>query len=198
MSALQTVGVIGAGTMGNGIAQACAVSGLDVVMVDVAESAVARGQAAIASSLDRLLKKEKLTAADKDAAVARVDGHNPLCGAAKLDLVIEAATENEDLKVKILRQVDALAQPEGILATNTSSISITKLAAADVATRTFIGMHFFNPVPMMTLVELIRGHADVRGCDRRRGRRRLASAWARRRSSSRTAPASSSIGSSAR
>jgi 3-hydroxybutyryl-CoA dehydrogenase len=158
MSAIQTVGVIGAGTMGNGIAQACAVSGLDVVMVDIAESAVARGQATIASSLDRLLKKEKLTAADKDAAVKRIQGTTRYEALQSCDLVIEAATENEDLKVKILRQVDALARPDAILATNTSSISITKLAAATSRPGKFIGMHFFNPVPMMTLVELIRGH----------------------------------------
>ncbi|MET0682763.1 MAG: 3-hydroxybutyryl-CoA dehydrogenase [Casimicrobiaceae bacterium] len=158
MSAIQTVGVIGAGTMGNGIAQACAVSGLDVVMVDVAESAVARGQATIASSLDRLLKKEKITAADKDAAVKRIQGTTRYEALQSCDLVIEAATENEDLKVKILRQIDALARPDAILATNTSSISITKLAAATSRPGKFIGMHFFNPVPMMTLVELIRGH----------------------------------------
>ncbi len=158
MSTLKTVGVVGAGTMGNGIAQACAVSGLDVVMVDIAESAVARGQATIASSLDRLLKKEKITAADKDAAVKRIQGTTRYEALQSCDLVIEAATENEDLKVKILRQVDALARPDVILATNTSSISITKLAATTSRPGKFIGMHFFNPVPMMTLVELIRGH----------------------------------------
>ena len=158
MSAIQTVGVIGAGTMGNGIAQACAVSGLDVVMVDIAESAVTRGQATIASSLDRLLKKEKITAADKDAAVKRIQGTTRYDALQSCDLIIEAATENEELKVKLLRQVDALARPDVILATNTSSISITRLAAATSRPGKFIGMHFFNPVPMMTLVELIRGH----------------------------------------
>jgi 3-hydroxybutyryl-CoA dehydrogenase len=158
MSTLKTVGVIGAGTMGNGIAQACAVSGLDVVMVDIAESAVARGQATIASSLDRLLKKEKITAADKDAAVKRIQGTTRYEALQSCDLIIEAATENEELKVKLLRQVDALAGPDVILATNTSSISITRLAAATSRPGKFIGMHFFNPVPMMALVELIRGH----------------------------------------
>ena len=158
MSAIQTVGVIGAGTMGNGIAQACGVSGLDVVMVDIAESAVTRGQATIASSLDRLLKKEKITAADKDAAVKRIQGTTRYEALQSCDFIIEAATENEELKVKLLRQVDALVRPDVILATNTSSISITRLAAATSRPGKFIGMHFFNPVPMMSLVELIRGH----------------------------------------
>ena len=158
MSTLKTVGVIGAGTMGNGIAQACAVSGLDVVMVDIADSAVTRGQATIASSLDRLLKKEKITAADKDAAQKRIQGTTRYETLQSCDLIIEAATENEELKVKLLRQVDALAGPDVILATNTSSISITRLAAATSRPGKFIGMHFFNPVPMMALVELIRGH----------------------------------------
>jgi len=158
MSTIQTVGVIGAGAMGNGIAQACAVSGLDVVMVDIAESALTRGQATIASSLDRLLKKEKITAADRDAAVKRIRGTTRYEALQSCDLIIEAATENEELKVKLLRQVDALARPDVILATNTSSISITRLAAATSRPGKFIGMHFFNPVPMMTLVELIRGH----------------------------------------
>jgi len=158
MSTIQTVGVIGAGAMGNGIAQACAVSGLDVVMVDIAEAALTRGQATIASSLDRLLKKEKITAADKDAAIKRIQATTRYDALQSCDLIIEAATENEELKVKLLRQVDALARPDVILATNTSSISITRLAAATSRPGKFIGMHFFNPVPVMTLVELIRGH----------------------------------------
>jgi len=157
MSEIRKVGVIGAGTMGNGIAQACAVVGVDVVMVDVAEAAVLRGLATITGSLDRLVKKEKLTVADKDAAIKRVHGSTSydLLGAA--DLVIEAATENEELKFRILKQADGLAKPGAILASNTSSISITKLAAATSRPASFIGMHFFNPVPMMALVELIRG-----------------------------------------
>jgi len=158
MSTIQKVGVIGAGAMGNGITQACAVSGLDVVMVDIAEAALTRGQATIASSLDRLLKKEKITAADKDAAVKRIQATTSYDALQSCDLIIEAATENEALKVKLLREVDALARPDVILATNTSSISITRLAAATSRPGKFIGMHFFNPVPVMTLVELIRGH----------------------------------------
>jgi 3-hydroxybutyryl-CoA dehydrogenase len=154
---IQKVGIIGAGTMGNGIAQACAVTAIDVVMVDVAEAAVLRGLAAITTSLDRLVKKDKLSAADKDAALARIKGttaHDALKGC---DLIIEAATENEELKHKILKQIDAMVRQEVVLATNTSSISITRLASVTSRPDRFIGMHFFNPVPMMALVELIRG-----------------------------------------
>jgi len=159
MNTISKVGVIGAGTMGNGIAQACAVSGVDVVMVDIAEAAVQRGIAALTGSLDRLQKKERITAADKDAALKRIHGTTSYDALKSCDLVIEAATENEDIKVKILRQVDALMPPAAILATNTSPISITRLAAVTARPGKFIGMHFFNPVPMMALVELIRGLA---------------------------------------
>jgi 3-hydroxybutyryl-CoA dehydrogenase len=154
---IQKVGIIGAGTMGNGIAQSCAVAGIDVVMVDVAEAAVLRGLATITGSLDRLVKKDKLGAADKDTALSRIKGTTDYDTLKPCDLVIEAATENEELKHKILKRVDALARPEVILATNTSSISITRLAAVTSRPDRFIGMHFFNPVPMMALVELIRG-----------------------------------------
>ena len=154
---ISTVGIIGAGTMGNGIAQACAVSGLDVVMVDVSESAVAKGLATVAGSLDRLLKKDKISVADKDAAMARIQGSTRYDDLKGAQLVIEAATENFELKVKILKQIDAMVAPEVMVATNTSSISITKLAAVTSRADRFIGMHFFNPVPMMALVEIIRG-----------------------------------------
>jgi 3-hydroxybutyryl-CoA dehydrogenase len=157
MSEIRKVGVIGAGTMGNGIAQACAVAGIDVVMVDVAEAAVLRGLATITGSLDRLVKKEKLAAADKDAAIKRIHGSTSYDVLGTADLVIEAATENEDLKYKIIKQAEAVMKPEAIMASNTSSISITKLAAATSRPAAFIGMHFFNPVPMMALVELISG-----------------------------------------
>ena len=157
MSTIGKVGVIGAGTMGNGIAQACAVAGIDVAMVDVAEAAMLRGIATITTSLERLVKKEKITAADKDAALKRIRGATDYAALAGCDLIIEAATENEELKYRILKQADALAGPDVILASNTSSISITKLAAATSRPGKFIGMHFFNPVPMMALVELIRG-----------------------------------------
>ena len=154
---ITTVGIIGAGTMGNGIAQACAVAGVDVVMVDISDAAVQKGLATVAGSLDRLIKKEKLTAADKDAALARIRTSTRYEDLQAAQLVIEAATENYELKLKILKQADALLAPEVIVASNTSSISITKLAAATGRADRFIGMHFFNPVPMMALVEIIRG-----------------------------------------
>lgn len=157
MNNIETVGIVGAGTMGNGIAQACATCGLQVVMVDISEAAVAKGLATVAASLDRLIKKDKITAADKDAALARIQGSTRYEDLQGAHLVIEAATENEGLKLKILQQLDALLAPEVIVATNTSSISITKLAAATKRADRFIGMHFFNPVPMMALVEIIRG-----------------------------------------
>jgi 3-hydroxybutyryl-CoA dehydrogenase len=154
---ITTVGIIGAGTMGNGIAQACAVSGINVVMVDISDASVAKGIATVSGSLDRLVKKEKITAGDKDAAMARIKGSTSYDDLKAAQLVIEAATENFDLKVKILKQIDALVASDVIVATNTSSISITKLAAVTSRADRFIGMHFFNPVPMMALVEIIRG-----------------------------------------
>lgn len=154
---ITSVGIIGAGTMGNGIAQACATSGINVVMIDISDAAVAKGIATVSGSLDRLLKKEKITAADKEAALARIKGSTNYDDLQGSQLVIEAATENYDLKVKILKQIDALVEPEVIIASNTSSISITKLAAITSRADKFIGMHFFNPVPMMALVEIIRG-----------------------------------------
>jgi 3-hydroxybutyryl-CoA dehydrogenase len=154
---IDTVGIIGAGTMGNGIAQACAVSGIKVVMVDISDAAVAKGIATIASSLERLIKKEKLTAAQRDAALALVQGSTRYEDLAGAQLVVEAATENYELKVKIVKQIDAIVGPEVIIASNTSSISITKLAAVTSRADRFIGMHFFNPVPLMALVEIIRG-----------------------------------------
>jgi 3-hydroxybutyryl-CoA dehydrogenase len=154
---ISTVGIIGAGTMGNGIAQACAVSGIDVVMVDIADAAVQKGIATVAGSLERLVKKEKITPADKAAALARIKGSTRYEDLKAGQIVIEAATENYEIKLKILKQVDALVAPEVIIASNTSSISITKLAAATSRADKFIGMHFFNPVPMMALVEIIRG-----------------------------------------
>ena len=157
MNTIDKLGVIGAGTMGNGIAQTCAVAGLEVVMVDIADAAVQRGLTTIAGSLDRLLKKEKISAADRDAAQKRVQGATDYGALKTCDLVIEAATENLELKLKILRQVDLLLRPEALLATNTSSISITQLAAVTTRPERFLGIHFFNPVPMMALVELIRG-----------------------------------------
>ena len=154
---IERVGVIGAGTMGNGIAQACATAGVDVVIVDVAQAAIDRGLAAIDTSLERLQKKEKITGDARKAALARIQGTTDYANLAATQLVIEAATENLELKLRILKQVDGLAGPGTIVASNTSSISITQLAAATSRPARFVGMHFFNPVPMMALVEVIRG-----------------------------------------
>jgi 3-hydroxybutyryl-CoA dehydrogenase len=154
---IERVGVIGAGTMGNGIAQACAMAGVEAVMVDVAQAAVDRGIAAIGASLERLQKKDKISGDARTAALARVRGSTAYADLAGASLIVEAATENVELKLSILREVDRLAAPDVILASNTSSISITALAAVVSRPQRFLGMHFFNPVPMMALVELIRG-----------------------------------------
>lgn len=154
---IQTIGIIGAGTMGNGIAQACATRGIDVVMVDINQAGLDAGLSTIAKSLDRLIKKEKMTDADKIAALARIKTSTQYADMTTCDLVIEAATESEALKIKILQQLDIVLPATTLIASNTSSISITKLAAATQRPEQFIGMHFFNPVPMMALVEIIRG-----------------------------------------
>ncbi len=156
-NSIQTVGIVGAGTMGNGIAQACATKGINVVMVDIADAAVQKGLATISGSLDRLIKKEKISEADKAAALALVKGSTSYDDLKGCQLVIEAATENPEIKNKILKQLDELLPAETVIASNTSSISITELAAQTQRADKFIGMHFFNPVPMMALVELIRG-----------------------------------------
>jgi 3-hydroxybutyryl-CoA dehydrogenase len=154
---IQSVGIIGAGTMGNGIAQACAVSGLNVVMVDINDAAVAKGLSSITSSLDRLIKKEKMTEAEKASALARIKTSTNYQDFKGSQMVIEAATENYELKIKILKQLDGIVSKDTIIASNTSSISITQMAAEVSNPQRFIGMHFFNPVPLMTLVEIIRG-----------------------------------------
>jgi 3-hydroxybutyryl-CoA dehydrogenase len=155
--AIQTIGVIGAGTMGNGIAQVCALAGINVIMVDISTEAVERGVKTVAGSLDRMVKKEKISPAAKDAALALIRGTTAYADLTGAELVIEAATENEGLKLRILKEIDAIVAPTAIIASNTSSISITKLAASASSPSRFIGMHFFNPVPLMALVELIRG-----------------------------------------
>ena len=157
MTIPQTIGVIGAGSMGNGIAHVCALAGLSVVMLDVDEQRVAKGRDAIASSLERLVKKAKLSAAERDAALGRLRGTTDYGALGGGDFIVEAATEDEALKLKILRQVDAAAKNDAVLATNTSSISITRLAAAMKRPARFVGLHFFNPVPLMSLVEVVRG-----------------------------------------
>jgi 3-hydroxybutyryl-CoA dehydrogenase len=155
--AIERVGVVGAGTMGNGIAQVCATANVGVVMVDISDAAVERGVSTIAASLDRLVKKEKLTSSRKGEILAMVRGTTDYAAIKDCDLVIEAATENLDLKKRILKQIDEQILAETYVATNTSSLSVTELAAVMSNPERFIGMHFFNPVPMMALVELILG-----------------------------------------
>ena len=154
---IQRVGVIGAGTMGNGIAQACAVAGIDVVMVDVGQAQIDRGLATIDGSLERLQKKDKITGDARASALRRVQGSTDYGALRTAQAVIEAATENLELKLRILRQADGVLGEDAFFASNTSSISITALGAVVSRPERFLGMHFFNPVPMMALVELIRG-----------------------------------------
>ena len=156
---INTVGIIGAGTMGNGIAQICAAAGLQVVMVDISDAAVSRGIATVGGSLERLVKKEKLSAADREATLKRIAGTTDRARLADCDLVIEAATENEEIKKKIFASLCPTLKPAAMIASNTSSIPITRLGAATDRPGRFVGMHFFNPVPMMKLVEVIRGLA---------------------------------------
>jgi 3-hydroxybutyryl-CoA dehydrogenase len=156
---IKTVGVVGAGTMGNGIAQTAARAGLAVVLRDVEERFLDRGMAAIDRSLQRDVDKERITADQKREIVARVTPTTGLDALADADIVVEAITEQLDAKTELFRALDELARPGVILASNTSSISITKLAAATSRPERFIGMHFMNPVPVMKLVEIIRGVA---------------------------------------
>ena len=153
---IKSVAVVGAGTMGNGIAQVIAAGGFPVVMTDINEPALQRGLGAIDKSLQRLVNKQKLDTADKDALLARIRTTTRLDDIAGCDVIIEAATENIDLKLKIFADLDRIAQPAAILASNTSSISLTRIAGATKRPAQVIGMHFFNPVPVMPLVELIR------------------------------------------
>ena len=157
MTTAQAIGVIGAGTMGTGIAQACVVAGLSVVMIDVDEDRVARGCSAVATALDRMLSKAKLSAAERDAALGRLHASTRYEALRSCDFIIEAATENEALKLAILKQADVEAKDDAILATNTSSISIAKLAATTRRPHAFVGLHFFNPVAIMALVEVVHG-----------------------------------------
>lgn len=154
---IKEIGVVGAGAMGSGIAQAFAVKGHSVTMTDVAEPALARGLATIDGSLERLVKKDRLAASEKSAALARIRTATELESLQGADLVIEAATENLALKLDIFAALDRIAAERAVIASNTSSISITRLAAATKRPDKVIGMHFFNPVPVMQLVELIRG-----------------------------------------
>jgi 3-hydroxybutyryl-CoA dehydrogenase len=154
---IKTIGIIGAGTMGSGIAHACAVSGLDAVMQDINEAALDKGMKSIDGSLARLVKKGSLDEAARAQALQRVCTTTRTEDLAGADLIIEAATENEALKLRILAAVEAIAKPDTVIATNTSSISITRLAAGLKTPERFVGLHFFNPVPVMALVEVIQG-----------------------------------------
>ena len=153
---IRKVGVVGAGTMGNGIAQVFATAGYNVVMRDIKDEFVARGLATIRKSLERKASRAKITPEAKDAALGRIETTTEMNALADSDLVIEAALEDVSVKVQIFRELDSIVKPGGILATNTSSISVTKVAAATKRPDHVIGMHFFNPVPMMQLVEVIR------------------------------------------
>ena len=155
----EIIGVIGAGTMGNGIAQTAAASGFDVVMCDISQEFVDRGVANISKSLDRFVKKETMTEEQKAEVLGRIRATTALEDLKDCTLVVEAATENFDIKKTIFEKLDTICGPEAILSTNTSSISITKIAAVTKRPEKVIGMHFFNPVPLMKLVEVIRGIA---------------------------------------
>ncbi|MEN9764685.1 MAG: hypothetical protein RL397_640 [Pseudomonadota bacterium] len=154
---MASIGIVGAGTMGNGIAQAFAVQGFDVVVQDLSAAALEKALATVSGSLDRLIKKEALTAEQKAQAMARIKTSTEVSALRGVDMVIEAATENESIKVKILQALEAVVGAETIIATNTSSLSITRLAAHVQHPGRFVGMHFFNPVPVMPLVEVIEG-----------------------------------------
>jgi 3-hydroxybutyryl-CoA dehydrogenase len=156
---IRTVGVIGAGTMGNGIAQVFAQSGFTVVVQDVAAPALDRAKGAIEKSLAKFVEKGKLGAADRDAALGRLSMSTDLGALAEVDYVVEAAIEQADIKKRLFAELDRLTRPDVMLTSNTSSISITALAAATKRPELVLGMHFMNPVPLMTLVELIRGQA---------------------------------------
>ena len=158
---MKTVGVIGAGLMGTGIAQTCAQAGLDVVLCDVDIAIAEKAKASIAKQLARQVSKEKITQADADAALARIMPVGDYAPMGKADIIIEAATEREDIKRKIFAAVGEVLGEGAILASNTSSIPITRMAAASPDAARFVGVHFFNPVPMMALVEIIPGLATT-------------------------------------
>jgi 3-hydroxybutyryl-CoA dehydrogenase len=157
--AIKSVGVIGAGTMGNGIAHVFSKFGYDVLMVDVKQEFVDHGLSTITKNMEREVAKNKLTADDRDAALKRIRPSTSRKDLANCDFIIEAATEKFDIKSELFRELDQLCKPDVVLASNTSSISITRLAAQTKRPDKIIGMHFFNPVPVMKLVEVIRGLA---------------------------------------
>jgi 3-hydroxybutyryl-CoA dehydrogenase len=154
---IKTMGVVGAGQMGNGIAQVAAYSGLRVVMSDIADSFVQKGLGTISKNLDRMVEKGKIPSGKRDEVKGRIKGTIQIQDMAEVDFVVEAATENESLKLNIFKELDRVCKKEVILSSNTSSISITKIASATQRPSQVIGMHFMNPVPVMQLVEIIRG-----------------------------------------
>ncbi len=154
---IRTVGIVGAGQMGAGIAQVAAAARLDVVLQDISEAQLSRALSGITKSCDKFVEKDKMSPDDRDAVLERITTTTELGALADCEIVIEAVSEREEVKVEVLRAIDAIANPQAILASNTSSISITKLAAATGRADRFIGMHFMNPVPLMKLVEVIRG-----------------------------------------
>lgn len=157
---MKNVAVIGAGTMGNGIAHTFAQFGYNVHLIDISQEALDKGMAAIVKNLDRMLAKDKITEAEKKATIANITSFTDIkTGVQKTDLVVEAATENSDLKLRIFKELDAVCPKDTILASNTSSISITKIASVTNRPDKVIGMHFMNPVPVMKLVEIIRGYS---------------------------------------
>ncbi|PYS46888.1 MAG: 3-hydroxybutyryl-CoA dehydrogenase [Acidobacteria bacterium] len=156
---IQTIGVVGAGTMGNGIAQVAARAGFKVILRDVKDEFLQRGMAAVDKSLQRDVDKERLKEEEKRAVISRIQTVTEMDALSLADLVVEAVTEDVNVKAGVFRQLDKITKPEAILASNTSSISITKLGAATDRPEKVIGMHFMNPVPVMKLVEIIRGLA---------------------------------------
>ena len=154
---MQTIGIVGAGQMGSGIALVCATAGLNVILNDLDERTVERGIEGVSSTLARMVSKGKATSDEATGALARIKGSAVLTELVECDLAIEAATENVQVKEALLRKLDAIIQPGAIIATNTSSVSVTRLGATLADPSRFIGMHFFNPVPVMALVEVIRG-----------------------------------------
>lgn len=174
---IKIIGIVGAGTMGNGIAQTAANAGFDVVMCDVSRDFVDRGLASISKSLDRFVKKETLTEDQKNEILGRIKTTTYLDDLKDCKLIVEAATESFDIKKQIFEKLDSIAGPDAILSSNTSSISITKIAAVTKRPDKVIGMHFFNPVPLMKLVEVIRGiatsdetYATVKGLSEKLGK----------------------------
>ncbi|RKS28495.1 3-hydroxybutyryl-CoA dehydrogenase [Pseudomonas sp. WPR_5_2] len=154
---LQNIGVIGAGTMGNGIAQVCALAGFNVTLLDISESALQKAVATVGKNLDRQIAKETLTPEQKLAALDKIRTSTDYSSLNNAQLVIEAATENLELKLRVLQQIAAQVSADCVIASNTSSLSITQLAASVSQPERFIGLHFFNPVPVMGLIEVIRG-----------------------------------------